>query len=148
MTANCFTCTIADADMQVTAINRNRTCKTYNFKMTGTMEAFLLIGKAYSIISKTTHTGVDPAGFNIFFFHHSFNTLAKIFTGLKAKNIYLIIIHRIWFLAPENNRTVTNRNYLCLLSLYKNTNSDRPYPGIILQLQVKDIFKKNAGLNL
>src|SRR6187397_1562945 len=100
MTANCFTLTITDADMQVTAINRNRTCKTYNFKMTGTTATFLLIGKAYRIISKATHTGVDPAGLNIFFFHYCFNTLAKIFTGFETKNIYLIIIHLTWFLVP------------------------------------------------
>src|SRR6187402_2830022 len=98
MTANCFTLTIADADVQVTTINGNRTCKTYNFKMTGTSKAFLLVSKAYRIISKATYTGVDPAGFNIFFFYYGFNTLAKVFTGFETKNIYLIIIHYIWFL--------------------------------------------------
>src|SRR6187399_1924650 len=100
MAANCFTLTIADADMQVTAINRNRTCKIYNFKMTRTTGALLLIGKAYRIISKATHTGIDPAGFNIFFFHYRFNTLAKIFTGFETKNIYFIIIHFTCFLVP------------------------------------------------
>src|SRR6187399_3178636 len=100
MTANCFTRAIAYADMQVTAINRNRTSKTYNFKMTRTSGAFLLIGKAYRIISKATHTGVDPSGLNIFFFHYRFNTLTKIFTGFETKNIYLIIIHLTWFLVP------------------------------------------------
>src|SRR6187551_3791198 len=100
MAANCFTGTITDADMEVTATNRNRACKTYNFKMTGTTVTFLLIGKAYRIISKTTHTSVDPTGLNIFFFHFSFNTLAKVFTGVETKNIYLIIIHLIWFLVP------------------------------------------------
>src|SRR6187399_1322833 len=100
MTANCFTRAIADADMQVTAINRNSTCKTYNFKMTGTFAAFLLVGKAYRIISKATHTGVDPTGFYIFFIHYRFNTLTKVFTGFETKNIYFIIIHFTCFLVP------------------------------------------------
>ena len=67
MTTDCFASTIAYGDMQVTAINRNRTCKTHNFKMAGIPVAFLLVGKAYRIISKATYTGVDPAGCNIFF---------------------------------------------------------------------------------
>lgn len=68
-----FAGTVAEADMQVRTVDGNRTGKTHDLEMAAVAAAVGLVGEADGIMSKTAHTGTDPAGSDLFVLHQLLN---------------------------------------------------------------------------
>jgi hypothetical protein len=73
---------IADADVKMKAMKRNRAGQTYDLKISGTFLALRLISKTDMIVCEAAHGASDPAGLDAVCSRKRSYFLSQVFTRL------------------------------------------------------------------
>ena len=101
MPAHGFTAAVADADVEMGAVHRDRSGQAQDLEMAAVAAAVGLIGKTDIVICQAADSRTDPTSFNLLFVHKFLYLRLQVLPGFKTESMCMDVLHSLFLLAGE-----------------------------------------------
>lgn len=83
---------VADAEVQVAAVDADGADEAHDFEMAVGLAAVGLVGEADIGLREAAHAGHHPAGLDVFLLRKGFDARPEVIAGLEAEGMYFQVV--------------------------------------------------------